>query len=61
MRRVTVNLEDELKTVLERRAGFQRRSLSSEIVYLIENALANEEETNVAILRMTMNSNAEAA
>ena len=51
MKRITVNVEDELKEVLERRAMFLRRSLSAEIVVLIETALAQEDETNRAILQ----------
>ncbi|RUU78134.1 hypothetical protein [Mesorhizobium sp. M7A.F.Ca.MR.362.00.0.0] len=51
MKRITVNVDDELKEVLERRATFLRRSTSAEIVTLIETALAQEDETNRAILQ----------
>ncbi|MER8983969.1 hypothetical protein NKK48_01555 [Mesorhizobium sp. C386A] len=51
MKRITVNVDDELKAVLERRAMFLRRSTSAEIVVLIETALAQEDETNRAILQ----------
>lgn len=51
MQRITLNVDDELKEVLERRAKFLRRSLSAEAVTLIETALAQEDETNRAILQ----------
>ena len=51
MKRITVNVDDELKEVLERRATFLRRSLSAEIVTLVETALAQEDETNRVILQ----------
>lgn len=51
MKRITVNVDDELKELLERRSTFLRRSLSAEIVTLIETALAQEDETNRAILQ----------
>ncbi|TPJ51671.1 MULTISPECIES: hypothetical protein [unclassified Mesorhizobium] len=51
MKRITVNVDDELKEILERRATFLRRSLSAEIVTLVETALAQEDETNRAILQ----------
>ena len=58
MQRFTVNVDDDLKALLERRAQFQRRSLSSEVVFLIESALAQEEQTNRAILRLHLEAEA---
>ena len=49
--RATVNLEPDLYAVLIKRAEFNRRSLSGEILYLIECALAEEVEGNQSILR----------
>lgn len=51
MKRITLNVDDDLKEILERRATFLRRSLSSEIVVLVETALAQEDESNRAILQ----------
>ena len=51
MMRATVNLEPDLYAVLTKRAEFNRRSLSGEILYLIECALAEEVEGNHSILR----------
>lgn len=51
MKRITVNIDDELKEILERRSTFLRRSLSAEVVTLIETALAQEDEANRAILQ----------
>ena len=52
MQRVSILIEDTLKDVLMARALHNRRSLSKEIYFLIETALAAEMETNLAILRM---------
>jgi plasmid stability protein len=60
MQRITINVDDEFKEMIERRASFQRRSVSKEIVFLLETALAQEESSNIAILRMHMQAEAEA-
>lgn len=54
MMRMTVNVEPDLYAVLTKRAEFNRRSLSGEILYLIECALAEEIEGNQSILRTLM-------
>lgn len=53
MKRITINVDDDLKEALERRAIFLRRSLSSEVIILVETALAQEDESNRAILQAT--------
>lgn len=59
MQRVTINVDDDFKEMLERRASFQRRSLSKEVVFLLETALAQEEQSNIAILRMHLQADQE--
>ena len=49
--RTTISLDGDLYAVLVKRAEFNRRSLSGEILYLIECALAGEVEGNQHILR----------
>lgn len=51
MMRTTISLSGDLYAVLVKRAEFNRRSLSGEILYLIECALAGEIEGNQHILR----------
>ena len=51
MMRASVNLDDDLYVVLIRRAEYNHRSLSGEILYLLECALASEVEGNQQILR----------
>ena len=51
MMRTTISLDGDLYAVLVKRAEFNRRSLSGEILYLIECALAGEIESNQHILR----------
>lgn len=55
MQRVTVNMPDGLAEVLRLRAEHNHRSLSSEIVSLCEHRLADENEANLAILRVAQN------
>lgn len=54
MHRVTVSLETDLSTLLQNRAKYNRRSLSQEIVFLLEAALAAENEGNLSIIRTLM-------
>jgi hypothetical protein len=54
MERFTVSLDPELFTLLHDRAKYNRRSMSQEIVFLIEAGLAAGSEGNVEILRMLM-------
>lgn len=54
MDRFTVTFEPELFSLLRNRAAYNRRSMSQEIVFLIECALANEIEGNITIMRTLM-------
>ena len=54
MDRFTVTLEPELFNLLKHRAAYNRRSMSQEIVFLIECSLANEIEGNITIMRTLM-------
>ena len=54
MIRLTITLEDELSETIKRRAEFNRRSMSQEINFLIEAALAAELEVNLNMLRVMM-------
>lgn len=54
MERFTVSLDPELFSLLHDRAKYNRRSMSQEIVFLIEAALAAGNEGNLEILRMLM-------
>ena len=54
MIRLTITLEDELSETIKRRAEFNRRSMSQEINFLIEAALAAELEVNLNMLRVLM-------
>ena len=54
MDRFTVSLEPELFTLLRDRAAYNRRSMSQEMVFLIECALASEIDGNLSILRTLM-------
>lgn len=54
MDRFTITLEPELFILLRERAAYNRRSMSQEIVFLVECALANEIEGNREIMRTLM-------
>jgi|HigsolmetaAR201D_1030396.scaffolds.fasta_scaffold14574_4 hypothetical protein len=54
MHRVTVTLEEDLSLLLQNRAKYNRRSLTQEIVFLLEAALAAESEGNLNLLRTMM-------
>lgn len=54
MERFTVSLEPELFSLLHERARYNRRSMSQEIVYLVECSLAAEIDSNISIMRTLM-------
>lgn len=54
MERFTVSLEPELFSLLRDRAAYNRRSMSQEMVFLIECALSAEIESNITIMRTLM-------
>jgi hypothetical protein len=54
MDRFTVTLEPELFNLLKGRAAYNRRSMSQEIVFLVECALAGEIDSNITIMRTLM-------
>lgn len=54
MERFTVSLEPELFSLLRDRAAYNRRSMSQEIIFLIECALASEIDGNITIIRTLM-------
>lgn len=54
VRRLTCTFEPGLLELLEQRARHNRRSVSAEIMYLLECALASELEVNVSIMRTLM-------
>lgn len=54
MERFTVSLEPELFHLLHDRAKYNRRSMSQEIVFLVECALASEIDSNITIMRTLM-------
>ncbi len=54
MDRLTVSLGGDLFSLLRHRAEYNRRSMSQEIVFLIESALASEIEGNITIMRTLM-------
>lgn len=54
MTRFTMTLEPELYALLQSRAAYNRRSISKEVVFLLETALAAEIDGNVSILRTLM-------
>lgn len=54
MDRFTVSLEPELYAMLRDRSAYNRRSMSQEIVFLIECALASEIDSNITIMRTLM-------
>lgn len=54
MTRFTMTLDPELYALLTSRANYNRRSISKEVVFLLETALAAEIDGNVSILRTLM-------
>lgn len=54
MNRFTVTLEPELFLLLRDRSLYNRRSMSQEIIFLIECALASEIDSNITIMRTLM-------
>lgn len=54
MTRFTMTLDPELYSLLQSRANYNRRSISKEVVFLLETALAAEIDGNVSILRTLM-------
>lgn len=54
MTRFTLTMEDDLFQLLQNRARFNRRSMSNELVFLLEAALAAEMEGNLDIYRALM-------
>jgi plasmid stability protein len=52
MQRVSIQIEDSMKEMLQHRAAHNHRSLSKEIGFLLDTAIAAEMETNIAILRL---------
>lgn len=51
MARITISLPDNLYATFRERADFNRRSMSSEIAYTLEAALAMEMDININMLR----------
>lgn len=54
MTRFTMTLDPELYALLQSRANYNRRSISKEVVFLLESALAAEIDGNLSILRTLM-------
>ena len=54
VRRLTCSFDAALLDLLEQRARHNRRSISAEIVWLLECALATELEVNVSMMRTLM-------
>lgn len=51
MNRFTLTISDDLLQVIRSRASLSRRSISGEIIYLVEAALAAEMEGDTGLMR----------
>lgn len=54
MRRIPVALDDSLSALIESRAELNKRSMSREILFLVEAALAAEHAGNLEMFRTLM-------
>lgn len=54
MHRLSVALNDDLSALIQARADINKRSMSKEVIFLIEAALAAEHGSNLEILRTLM-------
>jgi hypothetical protein len=54
MHRLSVALDDDLSALIQSRADINKRSMSKEVIFLVEAALAAEHDGNLEILRTLM-------
>jgi plasmid stability protein len=54
MHRLSVALDDDLSALIQSRADMNKRSMSKEVIFLIEAALSAEHGSNLEILRTLM-------
>lgn len=54
MHRLSVALNDDLSALIQARADINKRSMSKEVIFLIEAALSAEHGSNLEILRTLM-------
>jgi hypothetical protein len=54
MHRLSVALDDDLSALIQSRADLNKRSMSKEVIFLIEAALAAQHGDNLEILRTLM-------
>lgn len=54
MHRLSVALDDDLSALIQSRAEINKRSMSKEVIFLVEAALAAEHGGNLEILRTLM-------
>lgn len=54
MHRLSVALDDDLSALIQSRADLNKRSMSKEVIFLVESALAAEHGSNLEVLRALM-------
>ncbi|KQS84254.1 hypothetical protein ASG58_21020 [Rhizobium sp. Leaf383] len=54
MHRISVALDDDLSALIQSRAEMNKRSMSKEVIFLVEAALSAERGSNLEILRTLM-------
>jgi hypothetical protein len=54
MHRLSVAFNDDLSALIQSRAEINKRSMSAEVIFLVEAALSAEHGDNLAILRTLM-------
>lgn len=54
MHRLSVALSEDLSALIQARADINKRSMSKEVIFLVEAALSAEHGTNLEILRTLM-------